>query len=120
MGSQIPRVPMGHGRTHLMTCLDLLARVELLAGSETSQLVTNAAIGLPWGSTSIIVTGLRSKNLLTALTAQRKLGHRVITVFTDPSAATLSVGSARAAGLSSFAITNKDQMRVWRDNRAPV
>ena len=120
MGSRVPRVPMGHGRTHLMTCLDLLARVELIAGSETSQLIATASIGLPWGSTSIIITGLRSNDLLAALTAQRKLGHRVITVFTDPSAATLSVGSARAAGLSSFAITNKDQMRVWRDNRAAV
>jgi uncharacterized protein (DUF58 family) len=120
MGNAIPHIPMGRGRSHLMSCLDLLARVELLAGENPSNLVTTSSQNLAWGTTSIIITGLRSDNLFAALTAQRKLGHRVICIFTDPSAATLSVSAARAAGLGSFAITSKDHMRVWRDDRTSV
>ena len=120
MGGRVPRVPIGRGRGHLMSCLDLLARVELLAGDGAGQAVTSASSSLPWGATLIVLTGLRSNELLASLTAQRKLGHRVIVVFTDGSAATLAAGAARAAGLTAFAITDKDHVRVWRDDRTAV
>ena len=118
MGGRIPRVPIGRGRGHLMSCLDLLARVELLAGERAGQAIATAGGSLPWGATLIVLTGLRSNELLASLTAQRKLGHRVIVVFTDGSAATLAAGAARAAGLTAFAITDKEHVRVWRDDRA--
>ena len=120
MGNALPHVPVGRGRSHLMSCLDLLARVELLAGETPSKLVTTASQNLAGGTTSIVITGLRSEDLFAALTAQRKLGHRVIAIFTDSSAANLSVSAARAAGLGAFAVTSKEHMRVWRDDRTSV
>ena len=120
MAGRVPHVPIGRGRGHLMSCLDLLARVELLAGENAGQAVTAAGRSLPWGATLIVLTGLRSNELLASLMAQRKLGHRVIVVFTDGSAATLAAGAARAAGLTAFAITDKEHVRVWRDDRAAV
>ncbi len=120
MAGRIPRTPIGRGRGHLMSCLDLLARVELLAGEPTGQVVSTAAAGLPWGATSIVITGQRSDALFRALLAQRRRGHRVLVVFTDPSTATLATGAARAAGLGAIAVTGKEQLRVWRDDRAAV
>ncbi len=120
MGGRVPRIPIGRGRGHLMSCLDLLARVELLAGESAGSAISTAGGSLPWGATLIVLTGLRSNELLASLMAQRKLGHRVIVVFTDGSAATLAAGAARAAGLTAFAITDKEQVRVWRHDRAAV
>ena len=115
-----PRIGMGRGQSHLMQVLNLLARVELLEGEDPADMVTAGAVGLPWGATLIVLTGLRSPSLLAALAGQRKLGHRVVVVFTDPSAANLSARAARAAGLTAFAITDKEQMSVWQDYREAV
>ncbi len=119
-GSRYPRLPMGRGRGHLMRVLDLLARVELIEGTAPGDLISTGSIGLPFGSTLLVVTGLRTEGLLAALVAQRKLGHRVVAVFTDPSAANLAAGAARAAGLTAFAITSKEQAGDWHQRRAAV
>jgi len=118
VGARYPRIALGRGRGHLMAILDVLARVELLEVGAAADVVTAGAVGLAWGASLIVVTGQRSPALLAALVAQRKLGHQVTVVFTDPSAATLAEGAARAAGLTAFAITGKEKMDVWRVGRA--
>ena len=69
MSGRVPHVSIGRGRGHLMSCLDLLARVELLAGENAAQAVTTASRSLPWGATLIVLTGLRSNELLASLVA---------------------------------------------------
>ena len=120
MAKRYPRLSIGRGRAHLMSILELLARVQVLEGEGAADMVTAGSVGLPWGSTLILITGLRSRGLLDSLVGQRKLGHRVIVVFTDPSAANLGTAAARAAGLTAMAITGKDKMSAWGDHRAAV
>jgi uncharacterized protein (DUF58 family) len=105
-----PFVPVGKSRRHLMTILELLARVGLLTGADMGQLLRQEASRLPWGSTLVVVTGRADEELLAMLRGRRQGGHNVLAVFTDADEAADSVAAARASGIAARAVTDREQL----------
>jgi len=60
-------LPVRKGRPHLMSILDVLARVQAGATDPFVGLLRQQSIDLPWGSTAVAITSAESEDLLPSL-----------------------------------------------------
>lgn len=72
------RATTARGRAQLVRLLELLARLELDKGATAlARLLTRHALGLPWGSTVIVITGRMTEELFLTLHRLRESGAQV-------------------------------------------
>jgi uncharacterized protein (DUF58 family) len=111
-------LPLRKGREHLMRLLDLLARIEVAAEGQAIpflDLVNRKSLGLPWGSTVLLITAREAEGLFDTLLALRRRGLEVTLVLTCPDR-----GFARLAqragqiGVQALVIRSEKAMDVWR------
>jgi uncharacterized protein (DUF58 family) len=113
-----PSLPLRKGREHLMHLLDLLARIQVAAEGEAApflDLLSRKSLGLPWGSTVIVVTSREVEGLLEALLTLRRRGLLVLLVLTLPERAFSSTAQRAAQiGVPALRIWTEQDMDVWR------
>ncbi len=115
----VPYLPLRKGREHLTYVLDLLARIELVAEGEAAlpflELLRHKSLGLPWGSTVLVVTPTEEAGLLDSLLALRRRGLAITLVLTCPHRHFASLArQAGQIGVQALEITTEREMDVWR------
>jgi len=114
----MPSLPLRKGREHLMHMLDLLARIEVISEDEAASflaVLSRKSLGLPWGSTVVVVTAMEVEGLLDALLALRRRGLVVILVLTCPDRGfALTVQRANQIGVQVLRIWTERDLDVWR------
>jgi uncharacterized protein (DUF58 family) len=68
------------GTGHLMSILDILARVETPATTPFTQMLHRSMANLPWGTTLILVTGKYHDSLIEELFEARRMGMNAIII----------------------------------------
>ena len=93
--------------------------VELLAEEETPlpflDLLNGKSLGLPWGSTVLVVTPTEEEGLVESLLALHRRGLAVSLVLTCVYRDFASLARrAKQIGVQALQITNEREMDVWR------
>jgi uncharacterized protein (DUF58 family) len=113
-----PGLPLRKGRAHLMDLLDLLARIEVAPEDRTVpflNLLGHKSLGLPWGSTVMVVTGREVDGLLETLLGLRRRGLAITLVLTVPERGFDSTARrAEQIGVQALRIWSERDMDVWR------
>lgn len=113
-----PFLPLRKGRAHLMHVLDLLARVEAVSDGDCQpflEMVNRKSLGLPWGSTAIVITARGVEGLFDILLALRRRGLSVILVVTCPGHEfPTTVRQGEQIGVQVLQISSDKDMDVWR------
>ena len=113
-----PSLPLRKGREHLMNLLDLLACIELAAEDEPLpflDLLNRRSLGLPWGSTVVIITAQEAEGLMSTLLALRRRGLAIVLVLTCPGAGfDLTAERAGQIGVKALRIWTERDLDVWR------
>jgi len=113
-----PALPMRKGREHLMHLLDLLARVEVAPDGEALpflDLLSRKSLGLPWGSTALVITGREVEGLMDTLLSLRRRGLAVILMLTCPDRQfELTAQRATQIGIQAFQAWSDKDLDVWR------
>ena len=114
----VPALPLRKGRDHLTDVLDLLARIQVAPQGDAVpflDLLNRHSMGLPWGSTVVVVTPREVGGLLTTLLALRRRGLVVIVVTTCPDPAFAgTVQRAGQIGIRALEVPSERAMDVWR------
>ena len=110
--------PPRKGREHLMTILDLLARIERSTEDEALpflDLLNRKSLGLSWGSTVVIVTAQEEVGLVDTLLSLRRRGLAVILVLTCPDQDYAQAAErAGQIGVLTHRIWTEQELDVWR------
>jgi uncharacterized protein (DUF58 family) len=113
-----PSLPLRKGREHLMNLLDLLACIELAAEEETVpflDLLNRKSLGLPWGSTVVIITAQEAEGLMSTLLALRRRGLAILMVLTCPETGfDLTAERAGQIGVKALRVGTERDLDVWR------
>jgi uncharacterized protein (DUF58 family) len=113
-----PALPLRKGREHLMHLLQLLACVEVASGEESLpflDLLSRKSLGLPWGSTLVIITAKEVEGLMDTLLTLRRRGLVVILVLTCPDRdIELTAQRAGQIGVQAHSIWTEQDLDVWR------
>jgi uncharacterized protein (DUF58 family) len=72
------------GRGHLMSLLEILARVQLCDASSFSTLLRHESVRLSWGGTMVVITGRESESLYEGLVHLRRTGFAVALILVQP------------------------------------
>ena len=111
-------LPLRKGRDHLMHLLDLLARVEVAAEADAPpflEVISRESVGLPWGSTAVLITAQPSDGLFDSLLALRRRGLGVILVMTSPGRdVSLTIRRAEQIDVHAYCIESERDMDGWR------
>ncbi len=114
----MPAVPLRKGRGHLMRLLDLLARIEMPPENGGTPFLTTLgrrSLGLPWGSTVVVITAQEVEGLLDTLLALRRRGMLVILVLTCTDRGFgLTARRAEQIGIQTLQIWAERDLDVWR------
>jgi uncharacterized protein (DUF58 family) len=113
-----PSLPLRKGREHLMHLLDLLARIEVASEGEPVpflDLLSSKSLGLPWGSTVVMITAHEVEGLMDTLLAFRRRGLEVILALTSPDRAfKLTAQRAGQIGIQALRLWSEQDMDIWR------
>jgi uncharacterized protein (DUF58 family) len=111
-------LPLRKGSEHLMQVLDLLARIEVASEGEAVpflDLLNRRSLGLPWGSTVVVVTAREVEGLLDTFLALRRRGLMVILVLTCPDRGFDETAQrADQIGVKAHRIWSEPALDVWR------
>ncbi len=101
-----------------MHLLDLLACIEVTSEGEPVpflDLLSRKSLGLPWGSTVVIVTAHEVEGLMDTLLAFRRRGLEVILALTCPDRAfNLTAQRAGQIGVQVLRLWSEQDMDIWR------
>lgn len=101
-------LPPRSERAHLVSVLEILARVQVTSEAPLQELLRRGSMALPWGATMAVITGRESAELFDSLVHLRKAGFAVALTLVQPAAA--SVELERQAALLNVPI-----YRVWQE-----
>jgi uncharacterized protein (DUF58 family) len=96
------------GRGHLISLLEILARVELADAISFPALLHRASVRLSWGATMVVITGRESESLYEGLVHLRRSGFAVALILVQPGRPSPEL-QARAA------LLGVPVYRVWRE-----
>jgi uncharacterized protein (DUF58 family) len=116
--AEVPFLPLRKGRVHLMNFLDLLARIEVRPEDGTVpflDLLSRKSLGLPWGSTAVVITAREVKGLLNTVLALRRRGLVVVLALTCPHRGfEATARRADEIGVQALRIWDEEDMDAWR------
>jgi uncharacterized protein (DUF58 family) len=88
------------GRAHLMRVLELLARLETSDGDSVLRDLDARSLGLPWGSTLVVITGTVNDEVFITLHRLRQAGLLVVLILVSRTPANIrTVARARSVGV---------------------
>ncbi len=116
--ADVPALPLRKGREHLMHILDLLARVSTRrdqAALPFLDLLRSKSLGLPWGSTVVVITSHEVEGMMGTLLALRRRGLAVILALTHPGPGFATTAQrADQIGVQALQIWSQGALDVWR------
>jgi len=77
-------LPPRPGRAHLMSLLEVLARVQPVSAAVFTDLLRRESVNLSWGATLTVITGRESEALFDALVYLRRAGFAVALILVQP------------------------------------
>lgn len=77
-------LPPRSERTHLMSLLEVLARVQVASAASFVELLRRASVNLSWGATLTMITGLEDEDLFASLVYLRRVGFAVTVILVKP------------------------------------
>jgi uncharacterized protein (DUF58 family) len=77
-------LPPRSERAHLMSLLEVLARVRVTVGAPFVELMRRASVSLSWGATLTVITGRESEALFETLVYLRRAGFAVALILVQP------------------------------------
>jgi uncharacterized protein (DUF58 family) len=77
-------LPLRSERAHLMSLLEVLARVQITSAAPFADLLRHESVNLPWGATLAVITGRESEALFDALVYLRRAGFAVALILVQP------------------------------------
>src|SRR5207248_6597454 len=95
-------------RAHLMSLLEVLARVQLVAGEGFADLVRRESLGLSWGATVVVITEEVDDGLAETLLFLKRSGHAVAAILVRP-----DIGDSETD--RQTALAGVSVHRVWTD-----
>jgi len=111
-------LPPRKGRGHLISCLDLLARIETADDTEAlpfTALLRQASLGLSWGSTLVVVTGREDEALMPTLIHLRRRGFLAVLALVDRTADfDRTKARAQQIGIPAYRIVREQDLDVWK------
>ena len=111
-------LPLRKGRAHLMNVLDLLASIQVAPEGKAvpfTTLLTRKSLGLPWGSTVVIVSSRENEGLMDTLLALRRRGLVIILALTSQYRG-FRATSQRASqiGIHTIRLWSEQDLDIWR------
>jgi len=107
-------IPVGQGRDHLILILEALAKARMAPTTPITDWLPQAASGLGWGSTVILITAGDSVGLLASIVNLQRRGANVVVIATDsrkPFAALK--GQLENIGVPAYWITSEKELGRW-------
>jgi len=101
-------LPPRSERAHLMSLLEVLARVRITSGVPFMDLLRRESVKLSWGATLTVITGRESEALFDTLVYLRRAGFAVALILVQP--ARLSAALQKRGNLLGVPIH-----RIWRE-----
>jgi len=101
-------LPPRSERAHLMSLLEILARIELGEATAFPDLLRRESVGLPWGATLAVIAGQESKPLFDSLVTLRRAGFAVALILVQP-----TYPSAEARHRAD--VLGMPVHRIWRE-----
>jgi uncharacterized protein (DUF58 family) len=101
-------LPPRSERAHLMSLLEVLARVRITSGVPFVDLLRRESVNLSWGATLTVITGRESEALFDTLVYLRRAGFAVALILVQP--ARLSAELQKRGNLLGVPIH-----RIWRE-----
>lgn len=101
-------LPPRSERAHLMSLLEILARVEIGEATSFPNLLRRESVGLSWGATLAVIAGRESKSLLDSLVYLRRAGFAVTLILVQPTYP--SAEARRRAEILGMPVH-----RIWRE-----
>jgi uncharacterized protein (DUF58 family) len=77
-------LPPRSGRAHLMSLLEVLARIEVAQVTPFPDLLRRESVNLPWGATLAVIAGRESEELFDTLVYLRRAGFAVALILVQP------------------------------------
>ncbi len=93
-------LPPGSGRAHLIQVLGLLGRLEVAKEGDLTITLSRATVGLGWGSTVVMISGQRVRDILPHALALRQRGLNVALVIAE--ALTDDLALAHRHGVAAY------------------
>ena len=99
-------------RDHLMSLLEVLARVQLASDASLVDLLERHSAKLPWGATIVVITGTESETLYDALAVLRRMGFAVALILVQPGQTPAPLrGRAQLLGIPVH--------KIWQEENNP-
>jgi uncharacterized protein (DUF58 family) len=95
-------------RAHLMSLLEVLARVQTTSAAPFVDMLRGESVNLPWGATLAVITGRESEALFDTLVYLRRAGFAVALILVQP--ACPSAGLQKRGNLLGVPVH-----RIWRE-----
>ncbi len=108
-------VPPRKGQAHLMRMLEVLARIQAASTIPLAELIRRDYLGLPWGTTLIVITGQIDEALFDQLFQVRRAGMSVVLVLVGPVPGAQEVQKRAAAfHFPLYLIRYDKDIDIWR------
>jgi uncharacterized protein (DUF58 family) len=108
-------VPPRKGQAHLMRILDVLARIQAANTIPLAELIRREYLGLPWGTTLIVVTGQVDDALFDQLFQVRRGGMNLVVVLVGPVPGAQEIQNRAASfNIPLYPIRSDKDMDIWR------
>ena len=105
-------------RAHLMSLLEVLARVQLTPGTSSFvNLLRRESVNLPWGATLTVITGRESRALFDTLVYLKRAGFAVALILVQPQPAHPSTGlpdRTELPGVPVHRVWTEQELEAWR------
>ncbi len=107
-------LPPRSERAHLMSLLEVLARVQITSAAPFVNLLRRESVNLPWGATLAVITGRESEPLFDTLVYLRRAGFAValILVRSPPPSAELQKRAA-LLGVPTHRVWYERDLETW-------
>jgi uncharacterized protein (DUF58 family) len=102
-------------RAHLMSLLEVLARVQVAPATPFAELVRRESMHLPWGATLAIIAGRESEPLFDALAYLRRAGFAVALILVQPVRPSVELRQqGDLLGVPVHQVWQEQDLETWR------
>jgi uncharacterized protein (DUF58 family) len=108
-------LPPRSERAHLMSLLEVLARVQVTSSVPIADLLRRASVDLAWGATLVVITGQESEALLDMLVYLRRAGFAMALILVQAGRPSADLRKrSELLKLRIYRVWHERDMETWR------
>lgn len=108
-------LPPRSEHAHLMSLLEVLARVQVTSSVPIADLLRRASVDLAWGATLVVITGQESESLLDMLVYLRRAGFALGLILVQPGRPSAELRKrSELLKLRIYRVWRERDMETWR------